>query len=67
MNHVPEMIYEKCPSCHPQSYENSVAKYAGEKEFTGEFMEYLYVCVKCGARIWVDESWAFSHSVKGTE
>lgn len=61
---VPELINDNCPSCNPKTYTKTKAKYLGEVEDCGEHKEYLYQCVSCGARLWVDEQSAKSNKAE---
>ncbi|WP_225229733.1 hypothetical protein [Sporosarcina quadrami] len=64
-------INEICPSCHPQEYVKTLAEFIGEYEVVdvpdevdASYIEYLYKCMKCGARLWVDEQWLKQNAVK---
>ena len=56
-------INESCPSCHPRSCELSLAKFTGEKNIIEasnadeSYIDYLYECCQCGAKVWVDNQW----------
>ena len=57
-------INEICPSCHPREYVKTLAEYTGEFEVIdvegvadASYIEYLYKCCQCGAKVWVDEEW----------
>lgn len=61
MIEVPKHIYDYCPEC---KYGKSICDFGGETEDCGTHNEYLYICTKCGARIWVDEEWARTHEAR---
>jgi uncharacterized protein with PIN domain len=73
MCNVPKYIKENCPSCHPHCYSKTLAEFTGKVNQI-EFIdsdgtstpenEYLYKCVKCGARMWVDEQWVKENTVE---
>lgn len=71
-----QYINDICPSCHPRDCVKTLAEFMGEvkvvtninddgsKEFENE---YVYACIKCGARMWVDEQWVKGNSVEADE
>lgn len=56
-------VNEICPCCHPHGYKLSLAKFTGEKNITEasnadeSYIDYLYECCQCGAKVWVDDQW----------
>ena len=65
-------INDVCNECHPQGYELSLSKFTGEKDIVEasnadeSYIEYLYECCQCGARVWVDEQWMKRNAVEST-
>ena len=67
-----KFINEICPSCHPQHYILSLAKFTGEKNIEEannadeSYIDYLYECCQCGTKVWVDDSWVKCHAVESS-
>lgn len=64
-----QYINDICNNCHPQSYEMTPSKFAGQENIVeasnpdDSYAEYLYECCQCGERVWVDEQWIKRNAV----